>query len=107
MTDNRVPLTVALAPYSHAYEIRSGTIELAGIAARFVEPQRADADVRDVALAAYVRARLDGDREFAAVPVFLSRAFVHSWIYGCSDVERLPPADRTASIYARGLEGPR
>ncbi|HTX09632.1 MAG TPA: hypothetical protein VME22_13520 [Solirubrobacteraceae bacterium] len=103
MSDSRVPLTIALAAYSHAYELRSGAVGLAGIRPSFVEEGAADADVHELPLADYVAGRADGDVTVTALPVFLSRGFVHSWIYVGSGHVSAPEPDRTVAIYVRGL----
>ena len=117
---NRVPLTVALPPYAHAYELVAGDVDLAGIEPTFVElpsPSLAgdgeggDYDVTDVPLLDYATRRLDGDRTLTAVPVFTSRGFAHGSV-GVRSVaapENLRAArigtdwGDTASVYVRGM----
>ena len=99
-----VPVTEALPPYHHAHEIISGLVPLAGMTPTFVEPAAREADIRDIPLLSYVVARLSGEQDVTAVPVFLARAFVHSWMHlADKEVNYESVLSATAGIYARGL----
>jgi len=117
---NRVPVTIALPPYAHVYELVSGDLDLPGIEPTFVElpspslgrsGDAGDYDVTDVPLLDYVTRRLAGDRTLTAVPVFTSRGFAHGsvGVRAASTPEELRGArigtdwSDTASVYVRGM----
>jgi hypothetical protein len=107
MSANAVPVTVAMPAYHHANEIISGEVPLAGMRPRFVSREAgAGAEIVDLPLASYVSRRLGGDTTLTAVPVFLARAFVHSWVHVASrdlDTADIEQAGDEACIYARGI----
>lgn len=124
MQGNRLPLTVALTSYDHAYAITSGEVEIAGVAPNFIDlpiPESfrrfintQDWDVAEMSSAQYVTRRLAGDDRILALPVFTSRMFRHSCIYVRKDRIGKPEDLRgcrigttewvlTACVYARGL----
>ncbi len=107
MSATGVPVTVAMPAYHHANEIISGEVPLAGMKPRFVSREAgAGAEIVDVPLASYVSRRLSGDTAMTAIPVFLARTFVHSWIHVAddnADTGNLEQASVEARIYARGI----
>jgi len=103
MSRNAVPLTIALPPYHHVNELRSAGVDLAGVDASFVDPRTPDADVFELPLLDHLVAREAGDDRVTALPVFLSRRFVHSWIHVRNGGPELVEPDPTASVYARGI----
>lgn len=105
MSTNAVPVTVAMDPYHHAYEVSAGLVPLAGMAPTFVKAGTAGADIADMPLADYAARRLAGDLSVTAVPVFLARSFIHSWIHVAPEDLSGDEADgaATAAIYARAV----
>jgi 4,5-dihydroxyphthalate decarboxylase len=103
MTASPVPVRVALAPYHHARELVSGDVALAGMAPEFVGPDEAGVDIADLPLADYVAARLRGETELTAVPVFCARSFLHSWLHVADRPVTVVAPSATAAIYARAI----
>jgi 4,5-dihydroxyphthalate decarboxylase len=122
---HNVPLTLAVHDYDHVRDLRSGAVEVEGVAlnclhfgveeiffrfARFREW-----DVSELSMAKYCSLRASGDDSLVAIPVFTSRAFRHSAIFVREDGPVDDPAGlagarigvpewtQTATVYARGL----
>jgi len=128
-----VKLTIALMAYDHVYEIRgrdtdyeirSGAVEIAGLAPTWVDlpaphsferfADNREWDISDVPLAEYAQRRLAGDTRITALPIFTSRRFLHDSIAVRRDrIARpadlrgariaVPERDLTECLYVRGM----
>ena len=88
MTQNSLPLNIAIAPYGHTAALLNGDVPLEGIQANFlnINPiiaafrrmvRGVEFDVCEMAPATYMIARSMG-APFKALPVFIMRRFHHS-----------------------------
>lgn len=108
MTNNLIPIVMALSSYDHVHSITSGEVEIAGVAPTFVDlpiPEMfrrfintQDWDVSEMSTAQYVTRRLQGDDSIIGIPVFTSRMFRHSSIIVRKDRIHRPEDLRGARI---------
>ena len=125
MTRAKLPISIAFWDYDRTLPLVEGRVAIEGCAPSFALLQPEDAfarafgsaefDVTEISLANYITALASGGVAYAAIPVFLSRAFRLGTIYVRNDRYIRAPRDlagkrvglqefgMTAAVVARGM----
>jgi 4,5-dihydroxyphthalate decarboxylase len=94
MTYNGLRINIATSDTDRTFPLRSGKVAIEGVTPNFIKISREEMysrmmndefDVSEMSLALYSLLRAKGLDNFVGIPVFLSRMFVHSYIYVHSD----------------------
>jgi 4,5-dihydroxyphthalate decarboxylase len=78
----RLPLAMQCGRYDRMEALRSGAVQAEAIDLAMAPPGSDSCDIRELSLAAYLRARAAGDCPFIALPVFPRRHLCHGLLFG-------------------------
>jgi 4,5-dihydroxyphthalate decarboxylase len=120
-----LPITLACWTYDRVAPLRTGRVLIEGVDLNMIQMgveemfyrifHHHEFDVVEMSLSSYMMARSNGEWEYEAIPVFLSRMFRHSAIFTRADCGIDKPADlkgrcigvpeyaQTAAVTARGI----